>query len=239
MLASTLPRLPAARKPLNPCGIHPKRAGWDGLGCMLPGRGAVVSDRCRNPSTESASHRRLRACSAAALRGALLAHAAWCATRTRLWLVSCYSPIAREQLVTMKRSPCVLCSSLFGNSLYAGLTLRARATRGLRRPTSGYRPYVRGSSKCGLCAHCTSHMSMAVMEHLALACRTQRTDVIAHPSESTNVLEGCTRRTMREMPAPTVIFLFIFLFFLFPICGNYQPICSTCTFREPTRTDTP
>ena len=31
MLASTLPRLPAARKPLNPCGIHPKRAGtaWD------------------------------------------------------------------------------------------------------------------------------------------------------------------------------------------------------------------
>ena len=87
-------------------------------------------------------HRRLRVCSAAALRGALLAHAAWCATRTRLWLVSCYSPIAREQLVTMKRSPCVLCSSLFGNSLYAGLTLRARATRGLRRPTSGYRPYV-------------------------------------------------------------------------------------------------
>ena len=93
-------------------------------------------------STESASHRRLRVCSAAALRGALLAHAAWCATRTRLWLVSCYSPIAHEQLVTMKRSPCVLCSSLFGNSLYAGLTLRARATRGLRRPTSGYRPYV-------------------------------------------------------------------------------------------------
>ena len=33
-------------------------------------------------------------------------------------------------------------------------------------------------------------MSMAVMEHLALACRTQRTDVIAHPSESTNVMEG-------------------------------------------------
>ena len=93
-------------------------------------------------STESASRRRLRVCSAAALRGALLAHAAWCATRTRLWLVSCYSPIAREQLVTMKRSPCVLCSSLFGNSLYAGLTLRARATRGLRRPTSGYRPYM-------------------------------------------------------------------------------------------------
>ena len=30
MLASTLPRLPAARKPLNPCGIHPKRAGWLG-----------------------------------------------------------------------------------------------------------------------------------------------------------------------------------------------------------------
>ena len=31
MLASTLPRLPSARKPLNPSGIHPKRAGtaWD------------------------------------------------------------------------------------------------------------------------------------------------------------------------------------------------------------------
>ena len=31
MLASTLPRIPAARKPLNPSGIHPKRAGtaWD------------------------------------------------------------------------------------------------------------------------------------------------------------------------------------------------------------------
>ena len=104
--------------------------------------GVCPIGHARRGSTESASHRRLRVCSAAALRGALLAHAAWCATRTRLWLVSCYSPIAREQLVTMKRSPCVLCSSLFGNSLYAGLTLRARATRGLRRPTSGYRPFV-------------------------------------------------------------------------------------------------
>ena len=73
-------------------------------------------------------------------------------------------------------------------------------------------------------------------EHLVLACRTQRTDVIAHPSESTNVLEGCTRRTMREMPAPTIIFL-LSSFFLFPICWNYQPICSTCTFREPTLLD--
>ena len=76
--------------------------------------GVCPIGHARRGSTESASHRRLRVCSAAALRGALLAHAAWCATRTRLWLVSCYSPIAREQLVTMKRSPCVLCSSLFG-----------------------------------------------------------------------------------------------------------------------------
>ena len=83
-------------------------------------------------------------------------------------------------------------------------------------------------------------MSMAVMEHLALACRTQRTDVIAHPSESTNVLGGCTRRTMREMPAPTVIFLFIFLFSYFPYAGITNPYVAHALFanrREPTPLD--
>ena len=62
------------------------------------------------------------------LRGALLAHVAGVHKKGRYDLTN---------LTNVTNG-----SSLFGNSLYAGLTLRARATRGLRRPISGYRPYV-------------------------------------------------------------------------------------------------
>ena len=66
------------------------------------------------------------------LRGALLAHA-YGLFRVTLQLRA----IGNYETVTL----CFV-FSLFGNNFYAGLTLRARATRGLRRPTSGYRPYV-------------------------------------------------------------------------------------------------
>ena len=94
-------------------------------------------------STESASHRRLRVCSAAALRGALLAHTR-CVVRYSHTLSTCFVLLSNCSRAIGNYETVTLCFvfSLFGNNFYAGLTLRARATRGLRRPTSGYRPFV-------------------------------------------------------------------------------------------------